>query len=93
MYGVVIRPEAGDGLMGWLAMVGAMPSPDVTRAARAEIIDGGGDTCQHIHPKCGCVERMLRVYVQVFKITFPLQLALAVLSAIRSGSGYEYICV
>ena len=80
MYGVVVRPDGGEGLAKWLAMAGLMPGKPVMDNVRGEIeLEGGCDTCRHLHPGQPCVTRILSVYGQVFKVIFPLNLGLAIL--------------
>lgn len=85
MYGVVIRPECGEGLLKWLVMTGAMPSEAAMAECRQGIKDGDHDTCKCIHPKDSCIRRILDVYYNVFKTILPLNLALSLFGGFRNG--------
>ena len=85
MYGVVVRPECGEGLLKWLVMTGAMPTEEAMAECREAIKNGDYDTCKCVHQKESCVFRILDVYYNVFKTILPLNLALSLFAGFRNG--------
>lgn len=90
MYGVVVRPEAGDGLQSWLTMIGVLPDEAKLDSARLSIKEGNGNTCPHLHESMGCVERVVSVYAQVFKVTLPINLVITFVSSLKGKKSFGY---